>query len=392
VYIDIPILPVDEERCWRELIKNVYWVDWRIEEVDRAGVEQDVLRIKYAGEAVPPTVVEAVRRVSTEIVKLHQRVPVEVMFSHRECKASRGDDPVQQLVESGSVRCTRRGSLEASGLFLRVMRGLDRELSRFAARLGAEEFAFPSLLPFDVARQCGILDNQPQHIDFITNIQYHIDGIRQFRSALEQAKPDMKWTDQLASPRMILSPAVCYHYWSCAGQRYSSATDVDVGTATGRCYRFEVPSLIGLERLREFTMREVFGVGLPERTRDLRRRFLDYLMALMARLDLAGRIESASDPFFVDIYAKKRMFQLNMRLKHEMLLWLPYKREVIAVASVNDHRDFFTKGFGLATIDGAGPHSCCMAFGLERLALAVLAQHGLESANWPSELATLVSM
>lgn len=390
MYLDVPIVSVREERCWREIIRNVYWADCRIEEVNRVG--QDVLRIKYAGEVVPTVTVEAIQSVSAEIVRSHQRVPVRVIFSNGDCNDRGGQNSVQQLVDTGSIRLSECGSLEASGLFLRVMRGLDEEFSIYAESLGTEIYEFPSLIPIEVAKQCGIFNNQPQHIHFVNNLQYHIDGIKQFKSAIEKGETDIEWADNLASPEKILSPAVCYHYWSRIRGAWSSAIGVRVGTALGRCYRFEVPRLIGLERLCEFKMREIFGVGLPEDVNDLRHRFLDYIKELMLRLELTGRIETAFDSFFVDNYSKKRMFQLNLQLKHEMLLWLPYKREMIAVASVNDHRDFFTKAFDINSEDSVELHSCCMAFGLERFALAVLAQHGLDPANWPSALTTLVGI
>jgi seryl-tRNA synthetase len=147
--------------------------------------------------------------------------------------------------------------------------------------------------------------------------------------------------------------------------------------------------LLGPERLREFTMWELFAVGEPHHTETLRRRCLEYVKDMLVRLDLVGRVATASDPFFADVYARTRMFQVNMRLKHELQLWLPHKGHDVAVASVNDHRDFFTNAFGM-TAGGRSLHSCCMAFGLERLALAALSQHGLDARKWPPVMASLM--
>jgi hypothetical protein len=388
-HVDIPIAADGDEGCWREIIENVYRVHWRIEDVHRLEPGGNTLRVRYGGRAVPRAVVEAIAAVGRDISASHRRVPVQVICSHRDGHGGRAGDAVGELVERGAVRLTPEGGLEASGLFLRVMAGLRHELARYAAGLGADEYAYPSLLPVGVARRCGIFDNQPHHVHLVSTVKYTMGGIRESLAGLPAARGGHEWKDRLAPPHVILSPAVCYHYWPRARTRGDGAS-MDVGTATGRCYRFEAAGLVGLERLREFTMWEIFAVGEPDDIRRLRLRWLDYLGKVMVRLDLAGRVATASDPFFADVYAKKRMFQVNMQLKHELQLWLPHKGEAVAAASVNDHRDFFTRAFALGAPGGRALHSCCMAFGLERLTLAALSQHGLEPASWPRSFAALV--
>jgi tRNA synthetase class II core domain (G, H, P, S and T) len=390
VCVDIPLAGHGDEGCWREIIEHVYQVDWRITNVTRIGIARTTLRIRYSGRVVPPPVLEAIAAVSTAISASHERIPVEVIFSHRDGEPGREPDALRQLVERGAVRLTRDGCIEASGLFLRVMGGLKQELRRYARGLGAEEYEFPSLLPIDVARRCGIFDNQPHHVHFVSTVKSTLGGVRGSLAAITKAGAPGESRNQLARPHMILSPAVCYHYWSGGRPGSGGSRAIELGTATGRCYRFEAPALVGLDRLREFTMWEIFAAGEPDGTRALRLRCLDYIKDLMVRLDLAGRVATASDSFFADVHARKRMFQVNMQLKHELQLWLPHKGEAIAAASVNDHRDFFTRAFRTAPDGRATLHSFCMAVGLERLTLAVLSQHGLEPVRWPPALASLV--
>jgi seryl-tRNA synthetase len=133
-------------------------------------------------------------------------------------------------------------------------------------------------------------------------------------------------------------------------------------------------------------MREIFAVGDEEQLSTLRQRFLDFVQQLMIEFKIEGRIQTAADPFFVNVFAKKRVFQVNLKLKYEALAWLPGKGELLAVASVNDHRDHFTRAFGLTLERGDQLHSSCLAFGLERLALSLIVQHGLEPRKWPAAL------
>jgi hypothetical protein len=50
---------------------------------------------------------------------------------------------------------------------------------------------------------------------------------------------------------------------------------------------------------------------------------------------------------------------------------------------VGCHRDHFSATWGLRTEDCEVAHSACIAFGMDRLALALFASHGLDLARWP---------
>jgi hypothetical protein len=51
--------------------------------------------------------------------------------------------------------------------------------------------------------------------------------------------------------------------------------------------------------------------------------------------------------------------------------------------SFNCHRDHFSSTWGLHGEDGEVAHTACVAFGMDRLALALFATHGLDLACWP---------
>ena len=54
--------------------------------------------------------------------------------------------------------------------------------------------------------------------------------------------------------------------------------------------------------------------------------------------------------------------------------------------SFNYHQDAFGAKWGLFLEDGATAHTACVGFGLERIALALFARHGLTIEEWPSEV------
>jgi hypothetical protein len=51
--------------------------------------------------------------------------------------------------------------------------------------------------------------------------------------------------------------------------------------------------------------------------------------------------------------------------------------------SFNCHRDHFGATWNLQTEAGEVAHTGCVAFGIDRLALALFATHGLDLPHWP---------
>jgi hypothetical protein len=56
---------------------------------------------------------------------------------------------------------------------------------------------------------------------------------------------------------------------------------------------------------------------------------------------------------------------------------------VQAIASANYHKEHFGEVFEF-TAGGAVGHTACTAFGLERIALALIAVHGPAPERWPA--------
>jgi seryl-tRNA synthetase len=54
-----------------------------------------------------------------------------------------------------------------------------------------------------------------------------------------------------------------------------------------------------------------------------------------------------------------------------------------AIGSSNYHEDHFGHSFDLRLADGTPAHSACVGFGLDRVALALFATHGMDPEAWP---------
>jgi seryl-tRNA synthetase len=93
----------------------------------------------------------------------------------------------------------------------------------------------------------------------------------------------------------------------------------------------------------------------------------------------------AADPFFGRAGRLLAASQREQALKFEILA--PVRGpEPTAIASFNYHRDHFAATYGITMEDGEVAHTACLGFGLERVVLALLAEHGYALAEWPAEV------
>ncbi len=77
------------------------------------------------------------------------------------------------------------------------------------------------------------------------------------------------------------------------------------------------------------------------------------------------------------------MSQIEQALKFELLVPIRSAEQPTACVSFNHHRDHFGTAWNLRNSTGQVMHTGCVAFGMDRLTLALFATHGLERAEWP---------
>jgi seryl-tRNA synthetase len=290
----------------------------------------------------------------------------------RRADRSRFASPLELLRERGDVRIAGAGRVALSGLALEVLEAVDDTVVRWAEALGAPEHRYPSLIDAAVLRRASVV------IPSEARDRDHPD---------RETRPS---TGAMAIPRLSardddvsLSPAVCYHVYPEWSGRTLGDTPALL-TARGHCYRYEDGNHIPLERLWEFTMREIIVIGTRQQVEDVRQSLVRQAMAFVDMLDLDASIETATDPFFAAGDEGRRLMQQAGALKYELRLAIDANGRAIATASFNHHHDFFGTRFGIRLADDTPAHSGCVAFGLERSALALLAQHGIERDRWPN--------
>lgn len=296
-----------------------------------------------------------------------------------------------RLAQKGWVLDLGQGQVGLSGPALAVANAIDQRIAKVGLeRFAGVERAYPAIIPANVLVRCGYTSSMPQHLSIVTHMREDFEVIDRFRSA-NHGRREMHIPDTTAfgAPTVCLCPALCYHcYPTLENQQLGECGHVE--TSVGRIARYESSSMVGLDRLWEFTQRSIIWVG-GETFCDERREW-----AIAAAIDLAREwdidcsIETANDPFFASVATAMTLWQRTHYLKFELRAELEPDIEgnsrTIAAASFNLHGQHFGDAFGITEQSGGPAFSGCASWGIERWVLIMFTQHGFDFQRWPRAL------
>jgi seryl-tRNA synthetase len=326
---------------------------------------------------------EKVQRVVSMMVQGAFRSKAQVLedFSSRPVPFSA--DPNTELLARGEMFQEASGIYTLGPLMTRLIAFFDGQFTELANSFGATSYRFPTLIPARYLERVNYFRAFPHSLTFVTHLREDLDTIDDFSQHAACDEHGLNTPpDSFSKTQTLLSPAVCYHlYFSLADKPLPGGGLV--ATAVGNCFRYESINLASLERMWNFTMREVIFVGLKDFVLQNRETGRERMRGFFEKIGLAYRVESANDPFFIGEFKKQAAFQSAFQLKFEIRARLPFKDSTLAVGSYNYHQDFFGRSLNITLPDGSPAHTGCIAFGLERMAFAFLAQHGLDEARWP---------
>jgi len=289
------------------------------------------------------------------------------------------------------VRRLGRGQVAFAGGAFALRRFLDEAVRDVArAHFGAEEEEHPALIDPEVLARCKYFSSFPHSVCLVSHLIEDFDAIEAFRSSNAEGNslhvPD---PNALTHTDAVLRPAVCLPVYRALEGETLPESGVTV-TTSGKAFRYESSNLHGLHRLWDFSMREIIFAGSADLIQERRAQVVRAVVSLMEQWDLAGRLESATDPFFATVRGTKALWQRTRDLKYEMLVDVGGDVGILAVGSINLAGTLFGHAFGIKTHDGEAATTACVGFGLERLVLALFSQHGFEPTRWPRPMRDVV--
>jgi seryl-tRNA synthetase len=270
------------------------------------------------------------------------------------------------------------GVYARTGLYEGVVEALAALISAHRPK-GAEVLRFPPVMSRAQIERHGYLKSFPNLLGAVSCLcgeERHIRGV--VNRFVEDGEP---WTDALEPADLVLAPAACYPVYPIAAARGPVPANGYVFDVAADCFRRE-PST-DIDRFQSFRMREYVRVGTQAQIQAFREDWIERAKGLADLLGLSYRIDLASDPFFGRAGQIVAASQLEQALKFELVVPVHSADRPTACMSFNYHQDHFGLTWDLGTKAGEPAHTGCVAFGMDRLAVAMFATHGLDVEAWP---------
>jgi len=270
------------------------------------------------------------------------------------------------------------------GVYARTAR-YEEVIERLAALISryrepaTEILRFPPVMSRHHLEKSGYLKSFPNLLGCVCALH---GSENEIRSAANRFESGGEWTEALTAADLVLSPAACYPVYPIASRRGPVPADGLRFDVASDCFRHE-PSRL-LDRLQSFRMREYVCIGSPREVTSFREFWIERGRQLAEELRLPHRIAPASDPFFGRTGQVMAISQLQQSLKFELLVPVLSEEQPTACMSFNYHIDHFGQVWSLRDAAGGIAHTGCVAFGMDRLAVALFCEHGLDLARWPS--------
>jgi seryl-tRNA synthetase len=303
--------------------------------------------------------------------------------------STKGTNPADALDHLADALFHKMG---ADGVYARtaLYEGVVEKLAELITRhreAGTEVMRFPPVMSRTQLERSGYLKSFPNLLGCVCGLH---GTEREIHEAVARFDKGGDWTTSLSPADLVLSPAACYPVYPIAasrgplpqgGLRFDVAAD---------CFRRE-PSK-HLDRLQSFRMREYVCIGTPDDVASFRERWMVRAQKIATDLGLKFRVDQASDPFFGRVGQMKAVAQVQQSLKFELLIPLRSEEQPTACMSFNYHQAHFGTTWGISDADGQSAHTGCVAFGMDRLAVAMFHTHGVDTSKWPQAVRQMLEM
>jgi seryl-tRNA synthetase len=287
-------------------------------------------------------------------------------------------DPLGHLADALFRPMGVDGVYARTALYVHLTERLEGYITRLREPQ-AEVMRFPPVMSRAHLEKSGYLSSFPNLLGCVCALH----GSESFiRTAADRLGTGGDWTQDLSASDLVLSPAACYPVYPIAAARGvlpASGLQFDIEADVFR----REPSM-SLDRLQSFRMREFVRISTAEEILEFRERWMARAPKIAAELALPHTLDVANDPFFGRVGQVLAVSQRQQALKFELLIPYHSQAKPTACMSFNYHQQHFGQVWGIRDARGAYAHTSCVAFGIDRLVVALFAQHGLDPGRWPA--------
>jgi seryl-tRNA synthetase len=268
------------------------------------------------------------------------------------------------------------GAFGRGAVFESILDAFNALVSRVAAADAAEQFTFPPVINRRILERVHYLDNFPHLCGAVHSFFGNELDSRRLAAA---ASGGEDWGALLKMTEVTLCPAACYPLYPTISGRLPEAGRTF--SMLHWVYRHE-PSPEPT-RMQSFRVREMVRAGTAEQVLAWRDLWLGRGMEILGSLGLRAQADVASDPFFGRGGKVLGQSQREQRLKFEVLVPVISEEQPTALCSFNFHQEHFGSSFDIRLHDGGVANTACLGFGLERITMALLKEHGMDPREWP---------
>ncbi|MBI3673049.1 MAG: amino acid--[acyl-carrier-protein] ligase [Rhizobiales bacterium] len=251
----------------------------------------------------------------------------------------------------------------------------------------AEVLRFPPAMSRKQLEKSGYLKSFPNLLGCVCALH---GSEAEINGAVATFEKGGDWTASLTSADLVLSPAACYPVYPIAAERGLVPALGYVFDIAADVFRHE-PST-DIDRFQSFRMREFVRIGTAEQVSAFREVWMTKAQEMARRLMLPFAVEQASDPFFGRVGQMMAVAQIQAALKFELLIPVRSAEMPTACMSFNYHKEHFGLAWDMRLASGEPAHSGCVAFGMDRLAVALFAVHGIDFRRWPGAVRQVLNM
>ena len=252
---------------------------------------------------------------------------------------------------------------------------------------GEEVFRFPPVMPRASLEKQGYLQSFPNLIGAVSTLT---GTDREIARSANKHQEGGDWTEDLKPADLVLAPAACYPIYPIAAERGVVPDEGYVFDVAADCFRRE-PSRQA-DRFQSFRMREYVRIGTPEQIQEFREPWIERAKSIADTMGLPFTVDVANDPFFGRVGAMMATQQRADALKFELLVPVRSKESPTACMSFNYHKEHFGEVWGLVNAKGEVLHTGCVAFGMDRLAVALFVTHGAKISAWPASVRRVLEL
>ncbi|GAK71262.1 hypothetical protein RRU01S_16_00240 [Agrobacterium rubi TR3 = NBRC 13261] len=265
-----------------------------------------------------------------------------------------------------------------SGQFEDVIAGFERLIGTVGGGDKAEVIRFPPGINRAYFEKSGYMKSFPQLAGTVHSFcGCELDHV----SLIKSMDEGTDWTKDQKITDIVLTPAACYPLYPTIAKRGNLPGNGGLYDIQSYCFRHEPSKDPARQQL--FRMREYVRMGTESDVTEFRQLWMDRGVEMMEKIGLDVKLDIANDPFFGRAGKMLANNQRDQNLKFELLIPVTSTTNQTACMSFNYHQDAFGAKWGLNLENGDVAHTACVGFGLERIALALFAKHGLDVEAWP---------